>query len=95
MTSRLRNKSIAARVMAPKASAFTLPRKAGASKKGDTSMKTKRFVSTLLALLLVCSLPVSAFATDDIKPGEHRASIDIHDTVINSYGSVDNNQGTV
>ena len=25
-------------------------------------MKTKRFVSTLLALLLVCSLPVSAFA---------------------------------
>ncbi|MGN0983078.1 MAG: hypothetical protein ACI4O0_09330 [Candidatus Limivicinus sp.] len=58
-------------------------------------MKTKRFLSTLLALLLICSLPVSAFATDDIKPGEHRASIDKHDTVINSSGSVDINQGTV
>ena len=33
-------------------------------------MKTKRFVSTLLALLLVCSLPVSAFAEEyDLAQG--------------------------
>lgn len=33
-------------------------------------MKTKRFVSTLLALLLVCSLPVSAFAEEyDLSVG--------------------------
>ncbi len=33
-------------------------------------MKTKRFISTLLALLLVCSLPVSAFAEEyDLSVG--------------------------
>ena len=32
-------------------------------------MKTKRFVSTLLALLLVCSLPVSAFAEERVNTG--------------------------
>ena len=33
-------------------------------------MKTKRFVSTLLALLLICSLPVSAFAAEyDLAQG--------------------------
>ena len=38
--------------------------------KEDAPMKTKRFVSTLLALLLICSLPVSAFAdTYDIANG--------------------------
>ena len=30
-------------------------------------MKTKRLVSTLLALLLVCSLPVTAFAEDNYE----------------------------
>ena len=38
--------------------------------KGDTKMKTKRFVSTLLALLLICGLPLSAFAdTYDLAQG--------------------------
>ena len=33
-------------------------------------MKTRRFISTLLALLLVCSLPVSAFAEEyDLSVG--------------------------
>ena len=33
-------------------------------------MKTKRFVSTLLALLLICSLPLSAFAEEyDLSVG--------------------------
>ena len=33
-------------------------------------MKTKRFVSTLLALLLVCSLPLAAFAEEyDLAQG--------------------------
>ena len=58
-------------------------------------MKTKRFVSTLLALLLVCSLPVSAFAMGDIDPEENGGTIDETDTVTNNYGSVDTNLGTV
>ena len=38
--------------------------------KEDSPMKTKRFVSTLLALLLICSLPLSAFAEEyDLAQG--------------------------
>ena len=50
-------------------------------------MKTKRFVSTLLALLLICSLPVSAFAEEYVQKGE---------TVVNpSDNFITGNEGTV
>ena len=57
-------------------------------------MKTKRFVSTLLALLLVCSLPVSAFAVeiDDCQKGEDK-NIGPEDTMTNNNGTVTENYG--
>ena len=65
-------------------------------------MKTKRFVSTLLALLMVCSLPVSAFAmgnnpagttVTEIRTGE---VMNINDgTVTTNNGTVTTNNGTV
>ena len=56
-------------------------------------MKTKRFLSAVLALLLVCSLPVSAFADRDIDAGETRDAItDDWDT---NNGTVGTNNGTV
>ena len=67
-------------------------------------MKTKRFVSTLLALLLVCSLPVSAFAdtTENTGPMENNDSplnvnastgtiTNNNDYVLLNYGSITNN----
>ena len=57
-------------------------------------MKTKRFVSTLLALLLVCSLPVSAFAgtTENTGPMENNnRSLDVNA----STGTITNNNGYV
>ena len=63
-------------------------------------MKTKRFVSTLLALLLICSLPVSAFAERNIDAGDTRDEIegdwDINNgTVGTNNGKVYENYGTV
>ena len=53
-------------------------------------MKTKRFVSTLLALLLVCSLPVSAFAEDN------SADIFLNTGTVNTnYAAIDTNHGVV
>ncbi|MGN1028380.1 MAG: hypothetical protein ACI4P4_18470 [Faecousia sp.] len=57
-------------------------------------MKTKRFVSTLLALLLVCSLPVSAFAMDD-NPVGGQVSVPTGETMGTNYGTVTDNNGTV
>ena len=67
-------------------------------------MKTKRFVSTLLALLLICSLPVSAFAdtTENTGPMENNDSplnvnastgtiTNNNDYVLLNYGSITNN----
>ena len=56
-------------------------------------MKTKRFVSTLLALLLVCSLPVSAFAERvNTGPMENNDSpLDVNA----STGTITNNNGYV
>ena len=57
-------------------------------------MKTKRFVSTLLALLLVCSLPVSAFAgtTENTGPMENNNGyLDVNA----STGTITNNNGYV
>ena len=53
-------------------------------------MKTKRFVSTLLALLLVCSLPVSAVAEDN------SADIFLNTGTVNTnYAAIDTNHGVV
>ena len=53
-------------------------------------MKTKCFVSTLLALLLVCSLPVSAFAEDN------SADIFLNTGTVNTnYAAIDTNHGVV
>ena len=57
-------------------------------------MKTKRFVSTLLALLLICSLPVSAFAdtTENTGPMENNnGNLDVNA----STGTITNNNGYV
>ena len=58
-------------------------------------MKTKRFVSTLLALLLVCSLPVSAFAADDNPAGTTVPEISAGDTMGTNSGTVTNNKGAI
>ena len=60
-------------------------------------MKTKRFVSTLLALLLVCSLPVSAFADTvaDNPAGTTVTEIPAGDMMYSNSGTVTNNDGTV
>ena len=58
-------------------------------------MKTKRFISTLLALLLVCSLPVSAFAEDDNPPGTTVTEIATGDTMGTNSGTVTTNNGEV
>ena len=59
-------------------------------------MKTKRFVSTLLALLLICSLPVSAFAVtiDYNQPGE-RIDVNEGDWLEDNDGTVEENNGTI
>ena len=60
-------------------------------------MKTKRFISTLLALLLVCSLPVSAFADTvaDNPAGTTVPEIPAGDMMYSNSGTVTNNDGTV
>ena len=57
-------------------------------------MKTKRFVSTLLALLLICSLPLSAFAMDD-NPVGGQVSVPTGETMGTNSGTVTKNSGTV
>ena len=59
-------------------------------------MKTKRFVSALLALLLVCSLPVSAFAVtiDYNQPGE-RIDVNEGDWLEDNDGTVTTNNGNI
>ena len=58
-------------------------------------MKTKRFISTLLALLLVCSLPVSAFAMDNNPAGTTVTEIPAGDMMYSNSGTVTNNDGAV
>ena len=60
-------------------------------------MKTKRFISTLLALLLVCSLPISAFADTvaDNPAGTTVPEIPAGDMMYSNSGTVTNNDGTV
>ena len=58
-------------------------------------MKTKRFISTLLALLLICGLPVSAFAMDNNPAGTTVTEIPAGDMMYSNSGTVTNNDGTV
>ena len=58
-------------------------------------MKTKRFLSTLLALLLICSLPVSAFAMGDNPAGTTVTEIHTGEVMNSNSGTVTTNNGTV
>ena len=64
-------------------------------------MKTKRFVSTLLALLLICSLPVSAFADTKENTGpmeNNNGYLDVNastGTITNNNGHVIYNYGSI
>ena len=58
-------------------------------------MKTKRFISTLLALLLICGLPVSAFAMDNNPAGTTVTEIPAGDMMYSNSGTVTNNDGAV
>ena len=58
-------------------------------------MKTKRFVSTLLALLLICGLPVSAFAMENNPNGNTVDIISEDDTMTTNNGIVTENHGEV
>ena len=58
-------------------------------------MKTKRFLSAVLALLLVCSLPVSAFAVNDNPADGTVTEIPTGDTMNTNYGTVGTNNGVV
>ena len=60
-------------------------------------MKTKRFVSTLLALLLVCSLPISAFAEDNYENmSENTGTVNTnYDAIGTNNGVVEINEGNV
>ncbi|MGN0983042.1 MAG: hypothetical protein ACI4O0_09150 [Candidatus Limivicinus sp.] len=58
-------------------------------------MKTKRFVSTLLALLLICSLPVSAFAEEyDLANGSISVTADDSGQYVTQKNGVTNEQQT-
>ena len=58
-------------------------------------MKTKRFVSTLLALLLICSLPVSAFADDNYGYMLNTGTIDTNYGSVYNHGTVKINEGHI
>ena len=58
-------------------------------------MKTKRFLSAVLALLLVCSLPVSAFAVDDNPADGTVTEIPRGNMMDNNWGTVGTNNGVV
>ena len=58
-------------------------------------MKTKRFVSTLLALLLICGLPVSAFAEEyDLANGSISVTADDSGQYVTQKNVVTNEQQT-
>ena len=58
-------------------------------------MKTKRFISTLLALLLVCSLPVSAFAEEyDLSVGSVTVNASESGQTVSQVNGVQNHTET-
>ena len=58
-------------------------------------MKMKRLTSFVIVLLLICSLPVSAFAMDNNPNGNTVDIIHEDDTMTTNYGTVTENHGEV
>ena len=58
-------------------------------------MKMKRLISFVIVLLLVCGMPVSAFAMDDNQAGNTVSLVPADDTMNTNYGIVTANGGTV
>ena len=58
-------------------------------------MKMKRLISFVIALLLICGMPVSAFAMDDNQAGNTVPIIHEEETMNTNYGTVTTNKGTV
>ena len=58
-------------------------------------MKMKRLISFVIVLLLICGMPVSAFAMDDNQAGNTVPIIHEEETMNTNYGTVTTNKGTV
>ena len=58
-------------------------------------MKMKRLISFVIVLLLICGMPVSAFAMDDNQAGNTVLIIHEEETMNTNYGVVTTNKGTV
>ena len=58
-------------------------------------MKMKRLISFVIVLLLICGMPVSAFAMDDNQAGNTVLIIHEEETMNTNYGAVTTNKGTV
>ena len=58
-------------------------------------MKMKRLISFVIVLLLICGMPVSAFAMDDNQAGNTVPIIHEEETMNTNYGAVTTNKGTV
>lgn len=58
-------------------------------------MKMKRLISFVIVLLLICGMPVAAFAdnVEDCKEGDTVETINSGDTMSGNYGTVTNNEG--
>ena len=68
----------------------------GPSKKEtEHPMKMKRLISFVIVLLLICGMPVSAFAMDDNQAGNTVPIIHEEETMNTNYGAVTTNKGTV
>lgn len=58
-------------------------------------MKMKRLISFVIVLLLVCGMPVSAFAMDNNEEGNTVPIIHEKETMNTNYGTVTTNYGTI
>ena len=58
-------------------------------------MKMKRLISFVIVLLLICSMPVSAFAMGNNEEGNTVPIIHEEETMNTNYGAVTTNKGTV
>ena len=58
-------------------------------------MKMKRLISFVIVLLLICGMPVSAFAMGNNEEGNTVLIIHEEETMNTNYGVVTTNKGTV
>ena len=58
-------------------------------------MKMKRLISFVIVLLLICGMPVSAFAMDDNQAGNTVLIIHEEEKMNTNYGTVTTNYGTI